>query len=470
MLPNGMFPQETDSALQPHFHSILNLLKDGVYISNRQGITLYVNDSWQRLTGVSSDRVLGHRVTELLETGVFDVIVNPDVVRTRKVVTRVQKINGRSVVLHGHPVFDGDGQVELVVTFVRDITTFNRMKEEIATQKSLIQQYQRQVSSLNPEEVFLDEGMVAVSRESAELLHALDTIAPTEASVLILGETGVGKDMVARRLHKKSHRAAKPFIKVDCTTIPESLVESELFGYESGAFSGAKAKGKRGLFEDANGGTLFLDEIGELNPHMQTKLLRALQDQEIIRVGSTKVTPINVRILAATNRDLEKSVAEGTFRSDLYYRLKVAVLHVLPLRQRRDDILPLAKVFLHRFNAKYGKDVRLTSKAENALLRYNWPGNIRELENMIHGLVVSSEKPQICCADLPVEIGGPQGCATFSSGDFLMEIGSRPLKEIMRKLERAVIEEALALYGSVSKAAEALQVNRTTIFRKTKGD
>ncbi|SHG14107.1 PAS domain S-box-containing protein [Desulfacinum infernum DSM 9756] len=470
MLPNGMFPPETDSALQPHFYSILNLLKDGVYISNREGSTLYVNDSWQRLTGVSSDRVLGHRVTELLEMGVFDAIVNPDVVRTGKVVTRVQKINGRSVVLHGHPVFDARGRVELVVTFVRDITTFNRMKEEIATQKSLIQQYQRQVSSLNPEEVFLDEGMVAVSRESEELLHALDTIAPTEASVLILGETGVGKDMVARRLHKKSRRSAKPFIKVDCTTIPESLVESELFGYESGAFSGAKAKGKRGLFEDANGGTLFLDEIGELNPHMQTKLLRALQDQEIIRVGSTKVTPIDVRILAATNRDLGKSVAEGTFRSDLYYRLKVAVLHVLPLRQRRDDILPLAKVFLHRFNAKYGKSVRLTSKAENALLRYSWPGNIRELENMIHGLVVSSEKPQICCADLPVEIGGAAGCATFSSGDFLLEIGSQPLKEIVRKLERAVIEEALAIYGSVSKAAEALQVNRTTIFRKTKND
>nr|WP_281247905.1 sigma 54-interacting transcriptional regulator [Desulfacinum hydrothermale] len=447
---------------------MLNLLKDGVYISTCEGITLYVNDSWRRLTGVSSERVLGRRVTDLLEMGVFDAIVNPDVVRTGKKVTRVQNINGRSVVLQGHPVFDDNGQVELVVTFVRDITTFHRMKEEIAAQKSLIQQYQRQVSSLNPEEVFLDEGMVAVSRESLEMLHQLDSIAPTEASVLILGETGVGKDIVARRLHRKSHRSTKPFIKVDCTTIPESLVESELFGYESGAFSGAKAKGKRGLFEDANGGTIFLDEIGELSPHLQSKLLRVLQDQEIMRVGSTKAIPIDVRILAATNRDLEKSVAEGTFRSDLYYRLKVVVLHVLPLRERKDDILSLVKVFLHRFNAKYGKQLRLTGKAENALFKYSWPGNIRELENMIHGLVLASKKPLICCADLPTEVGGDQGCVAFSSGDFLSEIGSRPLKEIMRRLERAVIEEALTLYGSVSKAAEALQINRTTIFRKTR--
>ena len=322
-----------------NFDSILDLILDGVYISDSQGTTLKVNEPYERLTGIKAASVIGRNVYDLQDDGVFNNIVNPEVVATGKAVTNVQEVNGLKVVLRGYPVYNEREEVELVVTFVRDITQIDRLKREVAAQRELVDSYQRQMASLNPEAVFQKAGMIAVSGPSVSLLKALDNIAPTDAVVLILGETGVGKDVLARQVHKKSLRKDKPYLKVDCTAIPESLVESELFGYEPGAFSGARAKGKQGLFEMANGGTLFLDEIGELSLPMQTKLLRAIQDQEIIRVGATSVSPIDVRIIAATNRGLEEEVKKGQFRSDLYYRLKVAVLRILPLRERKDEIL-----------------------------------------------------------------------------------------------------------------------------------
>jgi len=334
---------------------ILNLLHDGIYVSDSSGMTLLVNEPYERLTGISAADVMGKSVFDLKKEGVFSSIVNPDVVKTAQTVTYVQEVKGRKVVLHGHPVLDEKGRVELVVTFVRDITVFSRLKEEIASQKSLVDYYQKQVSTLNPEDVFLDDGVVAASSSSKKILKSLESMAPTDVTILILGETGVGKDVLAKRIHRHSLRANAQFLKIDCSAIPETLVESELFGYVSGAFSGARSKGKKGFFERADGGTLFLDEVGELSLPMQTKLLRAIHDQEVIRVGSTTVTKVDVRIIAATNQNLEEKVAKGTFRSDLFYRLKVVVIRIPPLRERKDDILPLLMVFLHRFNKKYGK-------------------------------------------------------------------------------------------------------------------
>lgn len=452
-----------------HFKDILNLIQDGVYISAKDGSTLLVNSSYERLTGISVSRVLGLNVRNLVTSGVFSAIVNPEVVATRKSVTLVQEVNGHKVVLQGNPIFDEDGEVKLVVTFVRDITLFERLKDEIANQKQLIDSYQRQVANFSAEDIFQEDGMVAVSDPSHQLLKEINTIAPTDAAVLVLGETGVGKDIVARKIHKKSQRAERQFIKVDCSVIPETLVESELFGYTAGAFSGAHTKGKEGFFEKANKGTLFLDEIGELPLSMQTKLLRAIQDQEIIRVGSTKVTPIDVRIIAATNRNLDQEVAKGTFRSDLYYRLKVAVLNILPLRERRDDILPLAKVFLQQYNKKYDKTLTLASGAENILFTHRWPGNVRELENLIHSLVVKTNKPAITCKDLPRGLASVEKCEFSDSLGKSNDIGKRPLKDIVRDFEQSLINEAVDSYGSVAKAAEVLQIDRTTLFRKMKG-
>jgi PAS domain S-box-containing protein len=447
---------------------ILNLLHDGIYISDSSGITLLVNEPYERLTGISAAKVIGKSVLELKKSGVFSSIVNPEVVRTAETVTFVQEVNGRKVVLNGHPVLDENGKVALVVTFVRDITVFSRLKEEIATQKSLVDYYQKQVSILNPEDVFLNDGMVAASSASKKILKSLENIAPSDVTLLILGETGVGKDVLAKRVHRQSRRAHARFLKIDCSAIPESLVESELFGYAPGAFSGARSKGKQGFFERADGGTLFLDEVGELSLSMQTKLLRAIHDQEVIRVGSTEVTRVDVRIIAATNQNLEELVAKGAFRSDLYYRLKVAVIKIPPLRERKDDILPLMMVFLHRFNKKYGKRVKLSSKAENTLINHDWPGNVRELENMFHSLVVKSLKERISYKDLPGGLSpGTQRPGTISDcGSY--DIGKRPLKEIIGNIEKELINEALTVYKSVGKVAEVLQVNRSTVFRKTR--
>jgi PAS domain S-box-containing protein len=454
--------------LNQNLVNILDLLIDGIYISDSKGNTLWVNTPYEKLTGISASVVVGKNVFDLKEQGVFSVIVNPDVVSTRKTVTSVQEVNGRKVVLHGRPVLNQQGDVELVVTFVRDITVMSRLKSEIAAQNTLVDYYQRQVSTLNPEDVFVDDGVVVVDKASLKLLSLVENISPTDVTVLILGETGVGKDVLAKRIHKKSHRASERYLKVDCSAIPESLVESELFGYVSGAFSGAHAKGKEGYFEKAHKGTLFLDEVGELSLSMQTKLLRAINDQEIIRVGSTSVTKVNVRIIAATNKNLEEAVAKGNFRSDLFYRLKVAVVNVLPLRERRDDILPLLRVFLQRFNNKYKKSISLSTRAQNALLRYDWPGNVRELENSVHSLVVHSSKERITCNDLPSGLAPKPNCSDFSSNLGSYGFGDKPFKEIIADIERDMINEAVRAYGSVAKAAEVLQLDRSTIFRKTK--
>jgi len=463
--------QEPLLTMDRYFESILNLIPDAVYISSREGKTLFVNSRWEDLSGIPAAQVLGKSVQNLIKEGIFTQIVNPEVVATGEQVTVVQELNGRNVVINGHPVVDAKGEVSIVVTFVRDITAFNKLKRELSTQKELIASYQQQMAAIDPEDAFQNDGMVAVSHHSLLLLEKIDTIALSDVSVLILGETGVGKDVVAQRIHRHSLRKDKQYLKVDCSAITETLVESELFGYKTGAFSGASAKGKKGYFEQASGGTLFLDEIGELPLLMQTKLLRAIQDQEIIRVGSTQTIPIDIRIIAATNRNLQESVTEGSFRSDLFYRLKVAVLDIPSLRERKDDILPLIKVFLKQLNEKYGKKISFSNCAEQKLINYAWPGNVRELKNMIHSMVVMASKEILKAVDLPSEFISTFECSdqNISSMVYYSMNEKKSLKLILQDIERDIISDTIAAHGSISKAAEVLQVNRSTIFRKTRG-
>ena len=438
-------------------------------MSDRDGNTLLVNSSYENLTSLPKDDVVGKNVQELVKNGTFSTIVNPEVVRTGKAVTTIQEVNNRRVVLRGVPVFNEQGKVVLVVTFVRDITMFERLKNELAAQKDLLHSYQRQIAKFNPVEAFQDDGMVAVSEASLDLLQEIEIIAPTDCPVMIQGETGVGKDVVARKIHNKSSRADKPLIKVDCSSIPEGLMESELYGYTAGAFSGAYSKGKEGYLEKANKGTLFLDEIGDLPLSMQTRLLRFIQDKVIVRVGSTKVLPIDVRIICASNRNLEDEVARENFRSDLYFRLKVAVLQIKPLRNRKDDILPLAKIFLAHFNSKYDRVITLSSSAEELLFNYSWPGNVRELENMIHSAVVKTTRHVISDRDLLPLLSKSGGeLKTTGSSHHYFEIGKRSLKEIMQGFEQELISKALGIAGSLGKAAELLDVDRSTLYRKMK--
>lgn len=450
--------------LAKHFEDILDALPDGVFITDTSGVTLRINRMYEQLTGLKQEQVQGRQVRTLVEDGIFDKVLNPEIVRTGKPATHVQQLqDGKKLVLSGFPVFDERGVLRLVVTFVRDITMITRLNEQMEEQRHLIDQFHKQMAYLTQEQ---SKSLTPVFESYAmlEVVNMIKTVAPTDASLLILGETGVGKDVFARLAHAKSTRKDKIFLKVDCGGISESLTESELFGYMPGAFTGASAKGKAGYFELANGGTIFLDEVGELPLSMQTRLLRVLQDGEIMRVGGTKSSKVDVRIIAATNKNLAECVETGSFRRDLYYRLNVATVTIPPLRERSEDVHPLVEHFLHHYCAKYGKRMTIMDITSSILAQYQWPGNVRELQNMVHSLVITHKGSLISPRDLPAHVLGEES-QTQSYTDAILT-GGRPLKQIIAEMERDFLQQAIALHGSVQKVAQLFQVDRSTIFRK----
>ncbi|HVJ16774.1 MAG TPA: sigma-54 dependent transcriptional regulator [Polyangiaceae bacterium] len=332
----------------------------------------------------------------------------------------------------------------------------------------------RPIASAAPAGVRYD--IIGQSSSILDLYAILDRVADTPTTVLITGESGTGKELVARALHENSSRKDKPFIKVNCAAIPRDLMESELFGYERGAFTGAVSS-KPGRFELASGGTLFLDEIGSIPVEMQVKLLRALQESEFERVGGVKTIRVDVRLVAATNSDLKKEIAAGTFREDLYYRLNVVPIRLASLRERAEDIPLLVEHFVAKFNARLKKTVTGTDEEAEALLRgYPWPGNIRELENVIERAVLFCDKSELTAADLPAEVrgtsaSGPPSPVPHKAAD--TPVGQDGLKEqvkaAMVRLERELIVRALDQTGNnVTHAARLLKISRKGLQLKMK--
>jgi len=296
-------------------------------------------------------------------------------------------------------------------------------------------------------EKFQVEGLVGRSKAIGEVLEVVHRVAPTNATVLVRGESGVGKELIARALHFLSPRAEKPFVTVNCAAIPENLLEAELFGYEKGAFTGAYAS-KKGKFELANGGTLFLDEIGDLPLPLQAKLLRALQEKEIERLGGSKPVKVDVRIVAATNRDLEKLVREGKFREDLYYRLSVIPVFVPPLRERKEDVPVLVKHFLDQLSKEYGKEVKVSHRVMEAFMRYSWPGNVRELRNVLERMVILDRDGILDEEDLPPELREEKRDALRAyEGELttLREAEIRLIEEALRRNDFVIKEAAKEL-------------------------
>ncbi len=454
--------------LSEYFHQLLDTFKDAICITDHEGIIVYLNRRYGELTGFPPEGLVGKSVIEMMRHGVFDTVLNPEIVKTRQGTTSIQNIsNGRKLFLDGSPILDRDGKVVYVITFMRDVTTLMELKRELASQKELLDTFQS-LSSASPERTE-NYPLMLHSTVMRKLCDQLAGIAETDATVLLLGDTGVGKDVLARRLHAVSPRAGKPFIKADCASIPANLIETELFGYTPGTFSGGNRHGKMGLIEAATGGTLFLDEIGELPMPMQSRLLRLLQDREVMRVGSTTSARVDVRIVAATNKDLEREVRDGSFRSDLYYRLKVAVIRIPPLRQRKADIVPLAQGFLKFYCAKYRRSLTLSDDAEDALREHHWPGNVRELENLMQGLVVTCQRGAIEARDLPFARPASSRPDVGREAGTGLEIEGRSFKDIMHELEGRVLRQALARYGTIAEVAKQFGVDRSTIFRKLKG-
>jgi DNA-binding NtrC family response regulator len=339
----------------------------------------------------------------------------------------------------------------LAVSLSRVTETLKAVEEKLRARRQVLVRVARDVES--------PLGIVAKSPKMQHVVELARRVAKVDATVLVTGESGVGKERITRLVHDESTRAAGPFIAVNCGAITETLLESELFGHKRGAFTGATSD-RPGLFEAANGGTLLLDEIGEVSPGMQVKLLRVLQEREIRRVGENKSRPVDVRVLAATNRDLAHKVADDAFRQDLYYRLKVVELHVPPLRERRDDILPLARVLLADAAVRMSRDITgLVPRAADQLLRYEWPGNVRELENAMERAVALARGRRVGLDDLPEEIR--QAFPTPLVGEGKVQ----PLSEVEKEYILAVLE---LNGGNQTRTAEQLRIGSATLYRKLK--
>jgi len=436
---------------------------DGIYITDGQANTLNFNKAYENITGINRDEIIGKNMIELVQKGYISESSTLLVIKNKKSYTIEQEFKtGKKALVSSSPVFDEEGNLTMVVTNVRDITELYELKEQLKKNKELNKKYRSEIEAMRNQ--FLESSdIIAEDENMLKTLEITKRVAGVDTTVLLLGETGVGKEEFAKYIHKNSKRCNNNFIKINCGAISKNLIESEFFGYDKGSFTGANKEGKLGLFELAKDGTIFLDEIGELPLDMQVKLLRVLQEGEIKRVGGITTIKIDVRILAATNRDLKEMVVQNLFREDLYYRLNVVPITILPLRERKGDIEPLIKHFLSILNRKYSCNKSITSAAMNCLYNYNWPGNIRELKNIIERLIIMTIDDKILRSDLPIK-----NCSYEDKIEIDVEGKSTTLKEAVENLEAKLLESTFKKHGNVRTAAKELEIDASTFVRKRK--
>lgn len=444
--------------LNEELNDIIESSYDGIWVSDGEGVTLRVNSSYERITGFRAVDLIGKRAMDLVKQGLYTLSVTEQVLREKKRVTQINKTStGKKILVTGNPIYDKDGNIYRVVTNVRDITELSNLQRQL---ELLNLKYENELAFGGMNDTL--DGIIYQSKAMRNIIQRVFKVARVGSTVLITGESGAGKEVVASLIHNLSERKEGPFIRVNCAALPESLIESELFGYEKGAFTGAKQNGKPGLFELANGGTLFLDEIAEIPLNLQVKLLRALQEQEIIRVGGIKPVKLNIRLITATNRNIKELIEKEQFREDLYYRINVIPMEVPPLRKRRDDIPFLVNHYLQYFNKKYNVSKTFSISAVNHLTAYDWPGNVRELVNLVERLVVMSESDRILPCDLSIPVFQKGDGKTPSAGNYV----NISLKEALESMEMNLIKEALEKFQSTRKAAKYLAINQSTIVRK----
>lgn len=459
----GVVGEIQDISQMEHFQlltkqmtDIIEFSTDGIYVVDAEGKTLFVNLAYEAITAFKREELIGFHMSELTEKGYFDQSVSLLVLKERKKISILQKIgqHKKDVIVTGNPVFDEHGDIQMVVTSVRDISLLNKMNEELTRARSMSEMNQnRYTFSIDAS----DEKTIFQSANMKRIVDKVKQVAPFPTSILISGPSGVGKEVIANLIHHTSNRKDKPFIKVNCGAIPEQLLESELFGYEKGAFTGARQNGKIGLLELANKGTVLLDEIGELPLPLQVKLLRVLQEKQIQRIGGSEVIQLDIRIISATNKCLPELVEMGKFREDLFYRLQVIELKIPPLSERPEDIEVLVDYFFSYFSKLYNVEKQLAAETKNVLQSYPWPGNVRELKNLLESLIVSVPSTNIEAMDLPPHI---------TSHNY--EQSHLTLKQRVERFEKRIIKEALQQYPSIRKAAEYLGVDHSTLVKKMK--
>jgi PAS domain S-box-containing protein len=434
---------------------------DGVCLLTADGAVLKANRVALEILGVPQEEVIGRSAAVVFARAGAECSVLADVRRQKLTVTGVETFgDGRRVLLSGTPVVDELGEIRHIVLNLRDSTGFSRVMRKLQETLGPAEAYRpptaATIRDLAAPEAVLRSAVMRAQHDKAVQYAAVDS------PVLLLGETGTGKGVFARLVHHASPRNAGAFVEVNCGAIPEGLIEAELFGYVKGAFTGADAKGKTGLVELAHMGTLLLNEIGDLPIGLQVKLLRFLEDGEVWSIGAVKPKRPNVRIVAATNRDLGRMIHDGTFRGDLFYRLNVLSINIPPLREHPEDIADLVAMVLSKLERKVGRRRTFTPDALHALAAYRFPGNIRELWNIVERLVVTTEGETITTADLPPEI-------TQLTGPARGEDLERPsLRKARQKVEAQLLRDALNRFGTQARAAKHLGVTQSTIARKVR--
>gem|GEM_PF-27950 len=445
-------------AVQTMLNAIIQSAEEAISVVDENGNGILINPAYTRLTGLTEKEVIGKPATIDISEGES---MHMKVLKTGKPVRGARMKVGqakRDVVVNVAPIVV-DGAIKGSVAIIQDMTEITALTDELQRARQLIR-------SLEAKYTFDD--IIAVSEAMRWAIDQAKSAAGTPITVLLRGESGTGKELFAHAIHNASPRRYKKFVRVNCAALSESLLESELFGYDEGAFSGAKKGGKRGFFEEAHGGSIFLDEIGELSPRMQAKLLRVLQEKEIVRVGGTKPVPVDVRVIAATNVNLEKRMAEGTFREDLYYRLNRLPIFIPPLRQRKEDIPPLAKHLLNKINRDFGRHVwDIAPEAVDGLIAYDWPGNVRELENILERAVIrmAVHETRVEARHLP-----PLDFKAALESPRMAPGAERPpsrLADLVTAYEREIIQKALKDHDyNKTKTAKALGLSVRNLYYK----
>lgn len=445
------------------FHVVVDSLCYEVFVCDHKGTVLYMNPASQFLTGRLKENIIGREISELVKDGTISKSVTTRVLKEKKICKIIQRVsNGKDLLIVGTPIFDEKDEIKYVLTTAQDVAELNSINNNLLQENMDLQNQMRVLSSLKKDYMSMDN-MIYVGDVYESIINMLMKVAPLDVIVLIQGETGTGKEGIAKMVHQLSNRSNGPFVKINCGLIPENLFESELFGYEEGSFTGAAKGGKTGKIELANNGTLFLDEIGELPLSVQVKLLDFLQEKTITKIGGHKKIPVNTRIVAATHRDLKAMSEKGSFRQDLYYRLEVFPVHIPPLREWGDDIIHLAQFFLYQCNKKYHRFKSFRHDIMLPLKQYDWPGNIRELEHIIERLFIFEDGNELTGEDLSKLITTKEELSNLIHCSEII-----PMKEAKSELEKQLLTKAYSTYASSYKVAEALKIDQSTVIKLKK--
>ncbi len=442
--------------------TIIDFVSDGVLVTDEQSNVIMINKNHALLEFAVPDEIIGKSIPRLVDEGYYVELKPVELPELKEFLLSKQSVNfemitrmRRRLFITTKPILNDNGDIKYIVYTSRDITEMKRLRNDLEKEAYLRKLYQRQLIKQDDQNIY-----IAKSGKMKQVFEMVNKCSQVDSSVFITGKSGVGKGLVANKIHELGKRAPHPFLQINCAAIPDNLFESEIFGYEEGAFTGAKKQGKPGLLELAGEGTVFLDEIAELPLSLQAKFLQILQEGEFRRVGGTTSIRLRCRVISATNQPVEDLLKQGKFREDLFYRLCVVPIYVPALSERREEILPLAEIFLRRFNTKYGLNKHLNEEVENWMYNYDWQGNVRELQNMVERLAIVSDSDSIELSDI-TQVNQP-----VTGSDYLSLEDNITLRAANEKLERILIKRVTKAHKNSRDAAEALGISQATFLRK----